>query len=190
MTEQVVEFIELVNHPDYEILNEYPFTIRKKSNHHVVSEYNNGLDYIQVSLNRKTYMKHRLIAEQFIPNPDNLPFIDHINRNRSDYHLSNLRWCSVSDNMKNRSSTCNVDYVFVDDIPDKSIVVNDYGIHEFENYYYDQTVDKFYFWNGQQYRELHVNEMKNGSKYVNMISTEGKQIRVYYSIFKRLYELV
>ena len=190
MSEQVAEFVELLNHNDYEILNTYPYTIRKKSNHHIVSEslYNTG--YIQVNLNRKPYLKHRLIAEQFIPNNDNLPCIDHINHDRTDYHIENLRWVSYSTNLKNKSSHKGVEYTFVDDIDGDSIVVDEYGNHQFEEYYYDQTVDKFYFWNGIQYRELHVNENKKGSKCVSMVSTEGKNVLVYYSKFKRLYGLV
>ena len=190
MTEQVVEFIELINHPDYEILNIYPFTIRKKSNHYVVSESVDGNGYVQCKLNRKTYMKHRLIAEQFIPNPEDFPYIDHINRDRTDYHLSNLRWCSVSDNNRNKSSHLGIEYVFVDNIDGDSIVVNEYNNHQLENYYYDEQTDKFYFWNGIQYRELHINEKKNGSKFVCMTSTENKKIHVFYTKFKELYGLI
>ena len=192
MTEQVVEFVEMINHPDYEILNEYPFTIRKKSNHRVVSESDDGKGYIQVALNGKPYRKHRLIAEQFIPNDDPLhkTEVDHINRNRSDNHIENLRWVSNSENQKNKTSHCGVEYTFVDDIDEDSIVITDYGKHKFDEYYYDQTVDKFYFWNGIKYRELHINENKKGLKFVYMKSTEGKTIKVCYAKFKRLYGLV
>ena len=190
MTEQVVEFVELLNHPDYEILNVYPFTIRKKSNHRVVSESIKNTGYIQINLNQKPYTKHRLIADQFIPNPNNLPCIDHINHDRSDCHIENLRWCSYAENNKNKTSHHGVNYTFVDDIDEDSIVITDYGKHEFDEYYYDRTVDKFYFWNGIKYRELHIIEDKNGSKYVQMKSKEGKTIKVCYAKFKRLYGLV
>ena len=42
---------------------------------------------------------HRLVAEAFIPNPDNLPDIDHIDENKENNHVSNLRWSSRADNM-------------------------------------------------------------------------------------------
>ena len=188
---QVVEFIDLVNHEDgYEILNVFPFTIRKKSNHYIVKESNSN-GYIQVRLNGISYKKHRLIAEQFINNddPENKTEIDHINHDRSDYHIENLRWISHSENNRNRTSTKGITYTYVDEIDEDSIVVNDYGVHHFEDYYYDQTVDKFFFFNGIQYRELHINEIKNGSKFVIMISTESKKIKIYYSKFKKLYGL-
>jgi len=44
---------------------------------------------------------HRLLAEAFIPNPNNKPYIDHINRNRKDNSISNLRWCTSQENCNN-----------------------------------------------------------------------------------------
>ena len=93
MTEQinvendVDEFVTLLEHDDYEILNQYPFTIRRIRDHFIPSEsIMNG--YSSVNLNRIPYKKHILIAKQFIPNPNNLPQVDHLNHDRSDYHLS------------------------------------------------------------------------------------------------------
>ena len=41
---------------------------------------------------------HRLLAELFIENPLNLPYVDHYDKNRSNNCLSNLRWISPRDN--------------------------------------------------------------------------------------------
>ncbi len=44
---------------------------------------------------------HRLVAERYLPNPHNLPQVDHINRVRHDNRVENLRWVSREENMSN-----------------------------------------------------------------------------------------
>ncbi len=44
---------------------------------------------------------HRLLAITFIPNPENKPFIDHINTDIADYRLENLRWVTAKENANN-----------------------------------------------------------------------------------------
>lgn len=41
---------------------------------------------------QKVVKVHRLVGTAFIPNPNNLPFLDHIDGNRQNNHLYNLRW--------------------------------------------------------------------------------------------------
>ena len=62
-----------------------------------------SLGYRQVSQYNKLRMIHRLVASRFLPQPTSDECeIDHIDRDRSNNHASNLRWCSRSDNMINR----------------------------------------------------------------------------------------
>ena len=56
----------------------------------------------------KTEYVHRLVAKNFIPNPDNLPYVDHINRVREDNRVENLRWVTAQENSNNR--TTNLEY--------------------------------------------------------------------------------
>ncbi len=51
----------------------------------------------------KYFKVHRLLAIAYIPNPLNKPQIDHINRDRSDNRLCNLRWVTVKENANNRT---------------------------------------------------------------------------------------
>ena len=48
----------------------------------------------------KTYRVHRLVAEVFIPNPDNLPFINHKDENPSNNRVDNLEWCTHEYNVR------------------------------------------------------------------------------------------
>ena len=61
--------------------------------------------YKDVRLNKKGICKHklihRLIAEAFIPNPENKPFIDHINTVKTDNSIKNLRWTTRTENNNN-----------------------------------------------------------------------------------------
>lgn len=58
--------------------------------------------YVRVKLNygnrSKKFMMHRLVAMAFIPNPDNKPVVDHINRNRADNRVENLQWVTTQEN--------------------------------------------------------------------------------------------
>lgn len=58
--------------------------------------------YLAVNLSNKTRRKsvrvHRLVAQAFLPNPQNLPHINHIDGNKTNASVTNLEWCTISHN--------------------------------------------------------------------------------------------
>ena len=58
--------------------------------------------YKVIKLNNYYYHIHRLVAETFLPNPNNEKVVDHINNDKLDNRVENLRWCSMSSNGKNK----------------------------------------------------------------------------------------
>ena len=135
----------LRDHPDYEICIEYPYQIRKISTGRILKESIQTKGYLQVRLNGKAYLKHRLVALQWIENPDpeHLTQIDHLNHTKTDNHIDNLSWVSNDQNANNKHTANNgreVDYA--DELPDNAIIVNHYNNCTFNNYYFAD--DRFF----------------------------------------------
>lgn len=82
----------------------------KKTGYWFVNLYNNGKE--------KHYLIHRLIALHYIPNPENKPCIDHIDGNKLNNDINNLRWVTQQQNTNafrskqsnNKSGIKNVHY--------------------------------------------------------------------------------
>ncbi len=71
----------------------------------IMSQWKCKCGYWFVGLNRngkqKFYKVHRLVAEAFIPNPNNKPQVDHINGDKNENYEWNLRWATASENVRN-----------------------------------------------------------------------------------------
>lgn len=61
----------------------------------------NGKGYLTVCIDRVPKLVHRLVAEAFIPNPQNKPCIDHVDTNRQNNCVWNLRFCTYKENNAN-----------------------------------------------------------------------------------------
>ena len=82
---------------DYEITREGQ--IINKTNGHILKPQPNAKGYLRVSISKKLVFVHRLVAEKYVPNPNNLPQVNHIDGNKFNNNADNLEWV---DNQSNR----------------------------------------------------------------------------------------
>lgn len=174
----------------YEINTEYPYDIRRKGKTNVLKGRYNHEGYKRVKLNGKEYLFHRLVANQFIENNDETKTqIDHIDRNRSNNNINNLRWCTRSENCLNRSGGRCYKFDEVDKLPDDAFEFCEYNGHEFEDYYYAPSVDTFYFFNGVKYRKL-PRCLKKNMLCVHVRTNKNIYVQVFFSKFKKIYNII
>ena len=89
-----------------QVLKRYPKSYRyggRKNYYEVVHPKQNVAGYLQVNvpIRNTTTLVHRLVAETFLSNPKGYNEIDHINHNKLDNSVTNLRYCTHSENMSN-----------------------------------------------------------------------------------------
>ena len=185
------EFAQIRGYPNYCISN-MGRCYNKKTERFIGSDCNG---YIRVSLHnsdgQQSFDIHRLVMSHFgPPKPDGDFEIDHINRNPADNRIENLRWLTGSENCKNRGSNNGIEYQFFDELPnvDEAILVLDYGKWNFEDLFF--VDNHFYFFNGIQYRQLHINYDKKGYAYVYAYDIDGRQRKICYTKFKKIYGLI
>ena len=78
------------------------FNIKRKK---FIKCINNGSGYLKVMYHKKKYYVHRLVANAFIENPNNLKEVNHIDGNHSNNLVSNLEWVSHKGNMQHAWKT-------------------------------------------------------------------------------------
>jgi hypothetical protein len=101
-----VEFRVLDEYPDYKIY--FDGSIYSDLSHKILkpTKKRNGYYYVCLTTETgkiKTMMIHRLVALVFIPNPNQYPQINHIDCNKLNNNVSNLEWCSHTQNLQDAS---------------------------------------------------------------------------------------
>ncbi len=187
--EDLCSFVSIPDYPDYEILNVHPFTVRnKKTKYELKPNFHKGTGYYRYILNRKDVRIHRLIAQMFIKNANQLPMVDHKNRDKTDNSIRNLRWVSRSTNNRNITKMKCDDYTWTSTPPADLEQIEQYNGWTFDRLYYSRTEDKFYTKVEDQYRELHVCiQEKYDFKFVCMKDTESKGRAIGFDKFHREY---
>jgi hypothetical protein len=135
--------------------------------------------YCPVMLDGRLRYLHRIVGEQFIPNPDpeNFRVIDHMDGDKQNNSVKNLRWVSWSLNNRNKKYYKGIKYNFIDSLPEGAKKIEtyrgkklDYDYYHFEGHFYVHT--------SLNYRELH-----NKHGYVSVRTSDKKYIRLYVEDF-------
>ena len=184
---------ECVVDADYEICEDYPHELRRKGTTKTLKlSFHKRTGYLQVHLNGKFYNHHRLVALQFIPNDDpaHKIFVDHINHDRTDNRIENLRWVTASENNRNKASSNGRHYTFLLDIDESCIVVDKYGARDIENLYYDSNLDQWYLkLDENHYRIVEPCTQKGGAKYISVRDTDNKRFMLYIHKWKAAHNI-
>ncbi|CAL6040438.1 HNH_endonuclease [Hexamita inflata] len=127
-----------------------------------------------------TFSVHSLVANAFLGlKPTNFQ-VDHIDRNRQNNCLENLRYVSASDNNKNKTSYKGHSAEYFQQLPSSCIQLKSYGKHAFENYFIDQNTNELYSLMLDQYLKITLTNDRGNQKY-SIKNTLGKNVSVYLS---------
>ena len=96
--------MEIQGYENYLIYEDGRVFSKKRNRFLKPQNHNSGYKIIGLCKNNKvkSFLIHRLMAIHYIPNPENKREVDHINRNRSDNRIENLRWATKSENGQNK----------------------------------------------------------------------------------------
>ena len=96
--------------PKYEVSN--MGNVRVKETKYIMKPFTNEAGYLRISISndtikRKKFYIQRLVANEFLPNLENKPTVNHINNNRLDNRLCNLEWSTMSEQNIHKHKTNN-----------------------------------------------------------------------------------
>jgi HNH endonuclease len=109
-----VEFYEIPNYPNVYaskcqiILSTIDPSGKNRTIIHKLSINVQGYVEVSIPILGKKYLKcrvHRLMAFTFIPNPENKPYVNHINGVKTDNTVENLEWCTPKENIDHAWAT-------------------------------------------------------------------------------------
>lgn len=97
VNEDFTKYVPVVGHKNY-IINKSGSLYNTKNKRYISTTIKNN--YIRYNVDWKRRMMHEVLADQFIPNPNNYNSIDHVDCNKLNNSLDNLEWVDIEENKK------------------------------------------------------------------------------------------
>lgn len=97
----------------------------------ILSSYING-GYCIVKLNGKHFRVHRLVAEAYLPNPENKPQVNHKDGNKLNNNVENLEWCTQIENSDHarKNNLTNIGWGYINS-QQREEILNKYNTGEY-----------------------------------------------------------
>ena len=148
------------NGEKYSICMDYPYDVRNDNTGRILKPHLAKRGYYQIRLYKnshcKNYYHHVLIWISHFGSYDKTKFdIDHIDHNRTNNHIDNLRLVSKSLNNINRGNQNSKHFEYYNDLPDKTVINEEHRI------YYCKQYNKFFRFVVSEYRELREYKRSN-----------------------------
>ena len=137
------EWQVLTDYPNYEI-NTKTQMIRNIKTKRILSIYTskNGYQFVQIGGRNQCY--HRVIASQFVPNPDPKKYneVNHKNHIRNDNRPVNLEWVTPSANQRDRLPFTQQKKMVVKELLEGCSPIAQYKGYTFDDYYYNPSTEE------------------------------------------------
>ena len=166
---------------DYEIEVEEPHRIRRIGSDRFVKVFVDNTGYAKLQLNGRIYQLHRILAKHFLSNPDDLPQVDHVDRDKTNNSIENLRWVTGSENARNRRVTAYGRREYLHDPPNDITEIRTFNDVEYGE-------NKYFFCYETDRVVLRINDHKwqylaqtphNGYLIINMRDINGRNHHIY-----------
>ena len=90
-------WVKIAEHPNYSVSNDG--NVRNDRTGRILTPVKTKNGYLRVGLDKKLCRIHRLVAKNFLENPNGLQQINHIDGNEENNKAENLEWCTASQNI-------------------------------------------------------------------------------------------
>ena len=96
-------WVKIAEHPNYSVSNDG--NVRNDRTGRILTPVKTKNGYLRVGLDKKLCRIHRLVAKNFLENPNGLQQINHIDGNKENNKAENLEWCTASQNIIHAQKT-------------------------------------------------------------------------------------